>query len=227
MTNPIEQLVIQSVEHLKKNNPNFSVFDLEAEAIYLASFVYLKEDCLNNFEIEYISDDLLNKIQSRNYKISDEVFNCMTSIYPNDYGKAEYAHGIQGYKMNIQMTPDYLSYIKNYFRRAHKIGDGNGMILFKSPKNSLWRDDEQKSVSPTERNVYYKFIENSFEVIIPPYNPMVKGRITRRTINEIVCKSFDFNREFVFCYNETISPENLEMIKMYRHDKDDMVVYHK
>lgn len=127
----------------------------------------------------------------------------------------------------LKMSPDYLSYIKNYFRRAHKIGDGNGMLLFKSPKNSLWRDDEQKSVSPTERNVYYKFNENSFEVIIPPYNPMVKGRIIRRTINEIVCKSFDFNREFVFCYNETISPDNLEMIKMYRHDKDDMVVYHK
>lgn len=106
MKNPIEQLVIESVEHLKKNNPNFSVFDLEAEAIYLASFVYLKEDCLNNFEMEYISDDILNKIQSRNYKISDEVFNYMASIYPNDYGKAEYAHGIQGYKMNIQMSPD-------------------------------------------------------------------------------------------------------------------------
>jgi hypothetical protein len=227
MTNPIEQLVTQSVEHLKKNNPSFSVYDLEAEAIYLAYFIYLKEDCLNNFELEYFSKELLDTIQSGNYNISNQVFHYMSINYFNDYGKAEYTHGINGYKMNIQSSPDYLSYIKNYFRRAHQIGDGSGMILFKSSKNSLWRDDEKKSVSPTERNIYYKFIENAFEVIIPPYNPMVKGRITNKTTDKIVCKSFDHNREFIFIYNEKISSENLEMIKMYRHDKDDMVVYHR
>ena len=75
------------------------------------------QDCLNNFEMEYLSDDLISKIQSRNFKISDEVFNCMISIYHNNYGIAEYKHGIQGYKMNIQMSSDYLSYIKNYFKK--------------------------------------------------------------------------------------------------------------
>jgi len=227
MKNPIEQLVIESVENLKKHNPNFSVFDLEAEAIYLASFVFLKEDCLNSFELSYISNDLLNEIRSGDYNISDKVFIYMSTNYPNDYGQAEYVHGINGYKMNIQVVPDYLFNIKSYFKRAHKIGDGDGMILFKSPTNSRWRDDEKKSESPTERNVYYKFVETSFEISIPPSNPMVKGRITNKSMNEIICESFDNDREFVFCYNGTISPENLEMIKMYRHDKDDMVVYHK
>lgn len=223
----IEQLVIESVENLKKYNPNFKTEDLEAEAIYLAAFIYLKDDYRIDFQVDYFTKGLLDKIPSEDYQTADKVFQYMSKNYSNKYGAVEYNHGINGYKMNIQLASDYGSYIKNYFIRAHKIGEGSDYTLFSSPRNCLWRDDVKQVDSPTQRDVYYKIEGTSFELMIPPYNPLVTGKVVNKSENKIKCQSSDNKRTFVFHYNGENIPDNLEMIEMYRNDKVDMVSYHK
>lgn len=73
---PVEQYVKESVADLKKYT-SLNTKDLEAEAIYLAAFLYMKGTYQIDFELDYFSNGLLNKIPSRNYSIADKVFSYM------------------------------------------------------------------------------------------------------------------------------------------------------
>jgi len=226
-TDPVEHLVVESVENLKKYKPDYTTEDLEAEAIYLAAFIYLKDDYRIDFQVDYLSQDLLDSIESENYSVADKVFNYMSKHFPGKYGQVEFFHGIGGYKMNIQLAPNYGSYIKNYFIRAHKIGEGADYSHFSSPRNCLWRDNKKSVDSPTQRDVYYKISDTTFELMIPPYNPLVTGKVVSKTNDIIKCQSSDNTRTFVFHYKGSTTPDNLDFIEMFRNDKGDMVTYHK
>ena len=192
---------------------------MEAEAIYLAAFIYLKDDYRIDFQVDYLPQDLLDSIESENYGVADKVFSYMTKHFPEKYGQPEFSHGIAGYKMNIQLASDYGSYIKNYFIRAHKIGEGADYSHFSSPRNCLWRDNQLSSESPTQRDVYYKISDTTFELMIPPYNPLVTGKVIEKTDNSIKCQSSDNTRTFVFHYKGDTSHENLDFIEMFQNDK--------
>ena len=222
----VEQYVKESIEDLKKHT-KLSTKVLEAEAIYLAAFLYMKGSFQIDFDIDYFSDGLLDKIPSGDYSVSDEVFSYMMKYGEGYYCAEERDYGINGYKMNIQHTPDYGSYIKNYFIRAHKIESGKDFILFSSPRNCLWKSGVKSIESPTQRDIYYKFIGNNFELMIPPYNPLVTGRIVGQTATTLRCQSNDGRRTFVFHYDGAIKQEFLNYIEMFRNDKCDMVSYHK
>lgn len=226
-TDPVEQYVVESVADLKKKGISIETKELEAEAIYLAAFLYMKNDCKIDFKIDYFSIGLLDRISDKNYEVADRVFYYMNRYYPEIYGESEMHYGIQGYKMNIQMAPNYESYIKNYFIRTHKISSAKEFLLFSSPRNCLWKDCIKSIDSLTQRNVYYKLDNTKFELMIPPYNPLVCGRILSKTSISIKCQSNDGKRTFIFKYKKTIAPENLIEIDMYRNDKGDMVSYHK
>lgn len=71
----------------------------------------------------------------------------------------------------------------------------------------------------------YRF--NTFEFMIPPYNPLVVGRVTQQTESTLRCDSSDGRRTFVFHYNGAKKASCLDYIEMYRNDKGDMVSYHK
>ena len=114
--------------------------DLEAEAIYLAAYLYLKGSYQIDFELDYFSEGLIDKIPSRNFNVADKVFSYMVKYGEGHYGVEERDYGINGYKMNIQMCSDYGSYVKSYFIRAHKIGSGQDYNHFSSPRNCLWRN---------------------------------------------------------------------------------------
>jgi len=224
--NPIEQFVIESLKDLEKHNPNLDTPALEAEAIYLAAFIYLKDSDQIDFDIDYLSYSLLDNIESENYDVADKVFSYMVKHGKGLYGQSEAIFGINGYKMNIQLCSDYGSYIKSYFMRTHNIGTAFEYELFSSPRNCLWRNGVKSCDSPTKREVYYKIEESSFELMIPPYNPLVSGHIVSRTSDIIKCQSSDGKRTFLFHYKGSISAQNLVLIEMYRNDKGDMVSYH-
>lgn len=223
---PVELYVKESIADLKKHT-ELSTKALEAEAIYLAAFLYLKDSFQIDFDLDYFSDGLLDEIPSGNFPVADKVFSYMMKYGEGHYGAEERDFGVSGYKMNIQLTPDYGSYIKNYFIRAHKIGSGKDFTVFSSPRNCLWKSGIKSIESPTQRDVYYKFDGNSFEFMIPPYNPLVTGRIVEKTATTLHCESGDGRRTFVFHYDGTIKPECLNYIEMFRNDKGDMVSYHK
>ena len=73
---PIEQYVKESVADLKKHT-ELSTKDLEAEAIYLAAFLYMKGSYQIDFELDYFSEGLLDKIPSGDYAVADKVFSYM------------------------------------------------------------------------------------------------------------------------------------------------------
>lgn len=223
---PVELYVKESVADLKKHT-ELSTKALEAEAIYLAAFLYLKDSFQIDFNLDYFSDGLLDKIPSGNFPVADKVFSYMMKYGEGHYSAEERDFGVSGYKMNIQLTPDYGSYIKNYFIRAHKIGSGKDFTVFSSPRNCLWKSGIKSIDSPTQRDIYYKFDGNSFEFMIPPYNPLVTGRIVEKTATTLRCESGDGRRTFVFHYDDEIKPECLNYIEMFRNDKGDMVSYHK
>lgn len=223
---PVEQFVKESVSDLKKHT-TLDTKGLEAEAIYLAAFLYMKDSYQIDFELDFISSGLLDKIPSKNFNVSDKVFSYMIKYGEGNYGSEERDYGINGYKMNIQLCSDYGSYVKNYFIRAHKIESGKTYMHFSSPRNCLWRNGIKSIDSPTQRDVYYKFDGNNFEFMIPPYNPLVTGRIVEKAETTLRCESGDGRRTFVFHYNGTMKPECLNYIEMYRNDKGDMVSYHK
>lgn len=223
---PVEQYVKESVADLKRHT-ELSTKALEAEAIYLAAFLYLKDSFQIDFDLDYFSDGLLDEIPSGNFPVADKVFSYMMKYGEGHYGAEERDFGVSGYKMNIQLTPDYGSYIKNYFIRAHKIGSGKDFTVFSSPRNCLWKSGIKSIDSPTQRDIYYKFDGNSFEFMIPPYNPLVTGRIVEKTATTLRCESGDGRRTFVFHYDGEIKPESLNFIEMFRNDKGDMVSYHK
>ena len=117
----IEQYVKESVTDLKKHL-SLNTKELEAEAIYLAAYLYMKGSYQIDFELDYLSEGLIAKIPSRNFSVADKVFSYMIKYGEGHYGVEERDYGIGGYKMNIQMCSDYGNYVKNYFIRAHKIG---------------------------------------------------------------------------------------------------------
>lgn len=223
---PVEQYVKESIADLKKHT-SLSTKGLEAEAIYLAAFLYMKDSYQIDFELDYFSDGLLDQIPSGDYTISDQVFSYMKKYGEGYYGSEEADYGISGYKTNIQMTSDYGSYIKNYFMRAHNIGAGDNFVIFNSPRNCLWKDGVKIIDSPTQRDVYYKFNKGNFEFMIPPYNPLVTGYVKKIDEYTLRCESNDRKRTFVFHFDGEIKHNSLLYIEMYRNDKGDMVSYHK
>ena len=200
---------------------------LEAEAIYLAAYLYMKGSYEIDFSLDYITDGLVEKIPSGIYSISDKVFGYVKKYGEGYYGNDEIAYGLSGYKTNIQICSNYGSYIKNYFKRAHSIESGGTYSIFSSPRNCLWRDGVKAIDSPTHRDIHYKFEDGNFEFMIPPYNPLVTGKYRKIDNSTLRCESSDGKRSFVFHYDGNISPENLEYVEMYRNDKGDMVSYHK
>lgn len=234
---PVEQYVKESIANLKQYT-TLNTKELEAEAIYLAAFLYMKGSSQINFELDYFSDGLLDKIPSKNFNIADKVFSYMVKYGEGYYGAEERDYGINGYKMNIRMCPNYGSYVKNYFTRAHKIESGKDFNYFKSLRNCLWKNGEKVIDSPTLRDIYYKFNNGAFEIMIPPYNPLIIGhiiKIKQEKIGLIIkqeettlrCESNDRRRTFIFHFNGGLTPEYLNYIVMYRNDKCDMISYHK
>ena len=222
----VEQFVRESVSDLKKH----TVLDtkaLEAEAIYLAAFLYLKGTYQIDFELDYLSEGLVNRIPSKDFSIADKVFSYMIKYGEGFYGKEERDYGINGYKMNIQICSDYGSHIKKYFIKAHEIGSGKDYYHFSSPRNCLWRNGVRVIDSPTQRDVYYKFDKGTFEFMIPPYNPLVIGRVVKQEGTTLRCESNDGKRTFVFHFIGSLKASCLDYIEMYRNDKGDMVSYHK
>lgn len=222
----VELFVKESIDDLKKHT-SLTTEKLEAEAIYLAAFLYLKDTYQIDFELDYVSQSMLKQIPSQDFSVSDHVFDFVEKYSDGYYGPTEKVFGLNGYRMNIQLCSDYGSHIKNYFMRAHKISSSNDYLVFSSPRNCLWRDGEKMCDSPTHRDVYYKFDGNNFEFMIPPFNPLVAGRVQKIDNATLRCQSSDGKRTFVFHYDGSISPENLDYIEMHRNDKGDMVTYHK
>lgn len=122
---PIEQVVKESVEHLKKCLGTFTSEKLEAEAINLASYIFLRKNGKIKFELDFLTKGIMEKVPSGDYAVADKVFPLMVKygegLYTNlhaDFGKNK------GYKLNVTKDPDLASFLKGYYKSVHKVNVG-------------------------------------------------------------------------------------------------------
>jgi hypothetical protein len=139
---PVEQVVKESVEHLKKCIGTLSSEKLEAEAINLASYIFLRKSGKISFELDFLTKGLIEMVPSGDYTTSDKVFPFMVKygegLYTNrhaDFGKN------QGYKLNVTKVPDLASFLKGYYKSVHKVNVGESKQQQPVPKPNRDMDD--------------------------------------------------------------------------------------
>jgi hypothetical protein len=98
---------------------------LEAEAINLASYIFLREGGKIQFELDFLTKGLIEKIPSGDYAVSDKVFPLMVKygdgLYTNkhaDFGKNK------GYKLNVTKDFEFANFLKGYYKSVHKVNVG-------------------------------------------------------------------------------------------------------
>ena len=172
---PIEQVVKESVEHLRKCLGILTSEKLEAEAINLASYIFLRKSGKIQFGLDFLTKGIMDKIPSGDYAVSDKVFPLMVKygdgLYTNrhsDFGKN------QGYKLNVIKDPDLANFLKGYYKSVHKVnvGETNPQSVTSKPNNAqndkidldlpsgvLWATCNIGASSSSETGNYYAWGE--------------------------------------------------------------------
>ena len=128
---PIEQVVKESVEHLKKCSGTLTSEKLEAEAINLASYIFLRESDKVQFELDFLTKGLVDKVPSGDYTFADKVFPLMVKYGEELYTEKHASFGKnQGYKLNVTIDPDLASFLKGYYKSVHKVNGGESNRLY-------------------------------------------------------------------------------------------------
>jgi hypothetical protein len=225
MNNEILRILMQGYNDLHKKNENITTSDLEAEIINIASYIYLKDSEEIDFQLDYLDDESLKSLNSYDLDLIDELFDSATMIFPEYYTMSNALHGKQAVRVNIQQAKDYGSFLKSYFLSKHQILYTD-FEIFISSNNSRWIDGvKQANYGLSQRIINYKFdFENEvFEIMIYPFNPIVKGKIQAKNNEKVKCVSFDKQREFEFIFKEG----QIFEVAMQRLDRGDTVIYHK
>lgn len=119
---PIEQVVKESVEHLKKCLGTLTSEKLEAEAINLASYIFLRESGKVEFDLDFLTKGIIDKIPSGDYTVADKVFPMVVKYSEGLYTERQASFGMnQGYKLNVTKDPDLGSFLKGYYKSVHKV----------------------------------------------------------------------------------------------------------
>ncbi len=225
MRENIFKILRQSYEDLLSKNSGLRTEDLEAEIINLACYVYLKDDSEIDFSLDYLDHDILYSLASYDFRITDDIIDSALLLFSKYYNESHAINARQGVRMNIQLAENFGSFLKSYFISRHKVSGGGVYEYFSSPRNSLWQGNVMQSDSHTQRDINYKFSfeDNTFEILINPYNPLVTGQILASTSEKIICQSYDSTRRFEFLFTSS----SLYEVVMYRIDKGDIVKYHQ
>lgn len=103
----IDQVVKESIEHLEKCIGKITLEKLDAEAINLASYIYLRKGGKIDFELDYLTKGLMDKIPSGDFKVADQVFPLMIKYGSNGLylNKNAFIDKQLAYKKNVQLDP--------------------------------------------------------------------------------------------------------------------------
>lgn len=139
---PIEQVVKESVEHLKKCLGSLTSEKLEAEAINLGSYIFMRKGGKIDFELDFLTKDLIEKVPSGDYAVADKVFPLMIKYGEGLYTERHASFGKnQGYRLNVTKDPDHASFLKGYYKSVHKVNVGESKQQLSAPKPSCDKDD--------------------------------------------------------------------------------------
>lgn len=119
----IDQVVKESVEHLEKCIGKVTQEKLEAEAINLASYIYLRKGGKIDFDLDYLTKGLMEKIPSGDFNVADQVFPLMIKYGSNGLyvNKNAFIGKKLAYKENVRLDPNLHNFLKGYFNSVHKL----------------------------------------------------------------------------------------------------------
>lgn len=139
---PIEQVVKESVEHLKKCLGSLTSEKLEAEAINLASYIFLRKGGKIDFELDFLTKGLIENVPSGDYAVADKVFSLMIKYGEGLYTESHASFGKnQGYRLNVTKDPDFASFLKGYYKSVHKVNVGESKQQQSAAKPNHNNDD--------------------------------------------------------------------------------------
>lgn len=170
---PIEQVVKESVEHLKKCSGTLTSEKLEAEAINLASYIFLRGNDKVQFNLDFLTKGLIDKIPSGDYTFADKVFPLMVKYGEGLYTEKHASFGKNlGYKLNVTIDPDLASFLKGYYKSVHKVNCGESKSSISKSNNAqeervdlglssgiLWATCNIGASSPSEIGDYFAWGE--------------------------------------------------------------------
>lgn len=172
---PIEQVVKESVEHLKKCLGTLTSEKLEAEAINLASYIFLRENGNVQFELDFLSKGIIDKVPSGDYTVADKVFPLVVKYGEGLYTENHASFGMNiGYKLNVTKDRDLASFLKNYYKSVHKVNVDetnaqpsitnpinvqNDSVDLGLPSGILWAACNIGASSPSEIGEYFAWGE--------------------------------------------------------------------
>lgn len=170
---PIEQVVKESVEHLKKCSGTLTSEKLEAEAINLASYIFLRGNDKVQFNLDFLTKGLIDKIPSGDYTFADKVFPLMVKYGEGLYTEKHASFGKNlGYKLNVTIDPDLASFLKGYYKNVHKVNCGESKSSISKSNNAqeervdlglssgiLWATCNIGASSPSEIGDYFAWGE--------------------------------------------------------------------
>jgi hypothetical protein len=172
---PLEQVVKESVEHLKKCLGSLTSEKLEAEAINLASYIFLHKGGKIDFELDFLTKGLINKVPSGDYTVADKVFPLMIKYGEGLYTEKHASFGKnQGYRLNVTKDTELTSSLKGYYKSVHKVNVGEVRLKTSSvpsnrplddkvdlglPSGVLWATCNIGASSPTDAGDYFAWGE--------------------------------------------------------------------
>ena len=173
---PIEQVVKESVEHLKKCLGSLTSEKLEAEAINLASYIFLRKGGKIDFKLDFLTKGLIENVPSGDYAVADKVFPLMTKYGEGLYTESHASFGKnQGYRLNVTKDPDLASFLKGYYKSVHKVDVGEttskpsdlkpdytqkDRVDLGLPSGILWATCNIGASTPSEIGDYFAWGEN-------------------------------------------------------------------
>jgi len=226
----VEKCVIESLAHLKSITP-LNRNNVAAEANYLAAYLYLRNSDGIDFNLDYLSDGLLDLIPAGDFEISDHVFLYM-ELYGEGYFtmKDRYYSKIV-YQDSINKFDQYALCVKSYFSRAHRIGyypKCIGYSVFLSTRNvhTDYSKRESKQENHIFREIYYKIERNRVDILVPQLRIKQSADIFYFADNTIKCSSKDNKLHGTLVFENTSNMDSLMSIELDNIDTCSKTLYY-
>lgn len=167
---PIEEIVIACIKDMKLRG-QFSSLNLEAEAINLATFIFMRENKSIDFHLDFLPKGLIEKTSPNDYIESDKVFSFFVKHSAGQYDSQHADSGKKGYKLNINLDNTIDQTLRHHFHKIHNVVipekeskkfetvTPNGAVDLALPSGILWASMNIGASSEYDDGNYYAWGE--------------------------------------------------------------------
>lgn len=172
MISPVEEIVIACIQDMKLRN-QFSILNLEPEAINLATYIFMRGDKSIDFKLDFLPNGLIEKTHANDYSESDKVFTFFVKHSAGLYNNQHADFGKKGYKLNINLDKTIDQTLRHHFHKIHGVVipkkeikssaplTPNAAVDLGLPSGSLWSSKNIGASSENDNGYYFAWGETS------------------------------------------------------------------